>query len=213
MSELDEQLRDFVRRGAVPVPHVPDLLERVAAGQRRHRRRQVAGLAAAACVVAGLGVAGVVLRPAGHDRVPNPAASPACGTVTIRATGVDPGDPGTGLPGGLVLVLDGPAARTCAIGSGVRITVGTGTSATTGTIPPTFAPVSLGVGQHASVHASWRNWCGEQSPAVRIDFPDGSATESELGRDVPACTDPATPSVLEFTTAQLTDVQGGGQRP
>lgn len=213
MSELEKQLRDFVRRGEVPVPHVPDLVERVAAGQRRHRQRQVAGLAAAACVVAGLGVAGVVLRPDSHDRASNPAASPACGTVTIRATGVDPGAPDTGLPGGLVLVLDGPAARTCAVGPGVRITVGTGTPATTATVPATFAPVPLGVGQHAMVRASWRNWCGGPSPVLRIGFPDGSSAETELGPDLPACTDPTTPSVLQFTTAQLTDVQEGGRQP
>ena len=204
MSDLERQLRAFVHDGDVPVPHVPDMLERVAAGQRRHRQRRVAVVAAAACVVAGLGVAGVALRD-GREHAPAPAASPACGTVTIRSTGVDPDE--------LLLVLDGPAARPCVLGPGVRITVGTGTSATGTTIPATFTPVSLGVGQHAAVHASWRNWCGEASPVVRVGFPDSSTAEVRLGDGLPACTDPATPSVLEFRTARLADVQGGGQRP
>ncbi|MBM0123916.1 hypothetical protein [Pimelobacter simplex] len=213
MSDLERQLTAFVRDGDVPVPHVPDLLERVAAGQRRHRQRRVAGLVAAACVVAGLGVAGVVLRDAGDDRAPNPAASPACGSVTIQSTGVTTPGPDAAMAQELALVLDGPAARPCTLGRGVRITVGSGASTTSTTVPATFTPVSLGVGQHAAVHATWRNWCGEASPVARIDFPDGSSAEARLDHDTPACTDPATPSVLEFRTAQLADVQGGGRRP
>jgi hypothetical protein len=203
MSDLERRLRTFVHDGEIPVPHVPDLLERVAAGQRRHRQRQVAA-AAAACVVAGLGVAGVVLR-GGHDHAPGPAASPACDTVTISSTGVGPDE--------LLLVLDGPAVRPCSLGRGMRITVGSGASATSTTVPATFTPVSLGVGQHAAVHASWTNWCGEADPVARVDFADGSSAEVELGDSLPACTDPATPSALEFRAAQLADVQGGGQSP
>jgi hypothetical protein len=204
MSDLERQLRAFVHDGEVPVPHVPDLLERVAAGQRRHRQRRVAVLAAATCVVAGLGVAGLVL-PGQRDHAPGPAASPACATVTIGATGVNADE--------LLLVLDGPAARPCTVGQGVRITVGAGASATSTTVPATVTPVPLGVGQHVAVHATWLNWCGEANPVARVDFPDGSTAEMELGDDLPACTDPATPSVLVFRTAQLADVQGGGQRP
>lgn len=204
MSDLERELRAFVRDGDVPVPHVPDLLERVAAGQRRHRQRRVTGLAAAACVVAGVGMAGVVLSDGGDDRAPNPAASPACGTVTIRSVGVNADE--------LALVLDGPAARPCTLGPGVRITVGSGGAATSTTIPATVTPVPLGVGQHVAVHATWRNWCGGANPVARIDFPDGSTVEVGLSDDLPACTDPATPSVLEFKTAQLADVQGGAQR-
>ncbi|GAA4082674.1 hypothetical protein ACFFOS_13810 [Nocardioides kongjuensis] len=200
MSDLERQLRAFVHDGDVPVPHVPDMVERVAAGQRRHRQRRLAVVAAAACVVAGIGVAGVVLR-GGHDHAPGPAASPACGTVTIRSVGVGPDE--------LLLVLDGPAARPCALGQGVRITVGTGASATSTTVPATVTPVLLGVGQRAMVQSSWRNWCGEANPVARVDFPDGSTATAELGPDTPTCTDPATASSLDFRRTQLVDVPTG----
>jgi hypothetical protein len=204
MSDLERQLRAFVRDGEVPVPHVPDLLERVEAGQRRHRQRRVALVAATACVVTGLGVAGVVLR-GGDDHAPGPAASPACDTVTIGPTGVNPDE--------VVLVLDGPAARPCPVGPGVRITVGSDAAATSTTVPATFTPLSLGVGQRAMVTAAWSNWCGGANPVARIDFPDGSRAEARLGDGLPACTDPGSPSVLEFRRAQLVDVPTGESAP
>lgn len=204
MSDLERRLRAFVHDGEVPVPHVPDLLERVAAGQRRHRQRRVALVAAAACVVTGLGAAGVVLR-GGDDHAPGPAASPACGTVTIRSVGVNTEE--------LVLVLDGPAARPCTVGQGVRVTVGSGAAATSTTVPATATPLSLGVGQRALVSGSWSNWCGGASPVVRVDFPDGSRAEARLGDGIPACTDPGSPSVLEFRRAQLVDVPTGESAP
>ena len=69
--------------------------------------------------------------------------------------------------------------------------------------------VLLGVGQRAMVQSSWRNWCGEANPVARVDFPDGSTATAELGPDTPTCTDPATPSSLEFRRTQLVDVPTG----
>lgn len=209
MNDLEKRLRDFVRDGDVPVPHVPDLVDRVADAHRRHRRRRAGGLAAAACLVAGLGVGGAAVLGDRDAVVPDPAAARACSTMTVEAAAVSTAVPDTGAPRTLSLVLDGPVTGSCTLGRGVRVEVAAGPTTASTTLPATVTPIDVGVGGRALVDASWRNWCGTASPTVRVTFTDGSVTEVELRSDTPVCTDPQAPSVLRFGSAQLVDVPIG----
>ncbi|MBM7517329.1 hypothetical protein [Nocardioides nitrophenolicus] len=215
MSDLDKQLRDFVRDGEVPVPHVPDLVERVAAAQRRHqqRRHRAVGAALVACVAAGVGVAGVLALGPREAVDPDPASAPACGSVTVESASVSTADTDPAPARSLAILLDGPAARACPLGPGVRIEIGTGPTSVGTTIPAGAATVPLGVGQRAVLMLSWRNWCGGPAPVVRLRFVDGSAVETVLDDDTPSCADPATPTALEFVAAQTMDAQPGASEP
>ncbi|MDQ6523833.1 hypothetical protein RB608_09495 [Nocardioides sp. LHD-245] len=211
MSDLEKQLRAFVREGDIPVPHVPDLAARVAGAQRRHRQRRVAGVAAAVCVVAGAGVVGTMLR--GGDSTPQPAApTPSCAGVTLRSAGVSTGLGEAGPT--LVLTLGGGTGgdARCPIGPGTRIDIGAGVEALTTTLAPGTPRVRLHPGQDALLELTWATWCGDGPPRVRVTFSTGDATTLDLPADtaLPDCGDPSAPAPLGFVALRTIDVHPGG---
>jgi len=207
MSDLERQLRAFVREGDVPVPQVPDLAERVVAALRRHRRRRTAGLAAAACLAAGLGTAGAVLLGDRDATAPDPASARGCAGVNARAAGVQTAA-SADWARLLVVTLDGPTEGSCTVGPGTEVELDAGRHRATSTIPADIAPVVLGTGQRALVQLVWGSWCESAVPAVRVRLPDGATT----GVDLPADTD--LPSCDGTTRLRLVridpaDVQSG----
>lgn len=210
MSDLERQLRAFVREGDIPVPDVPDLAARIAGAQRRHRQRRVAGVVGAAGVVAVAAVAGVVLR--GDDTTPQPAGSgPSCTGVTLRSAGVST-DAAAGPT--LALALGGGTGGhgRCPIGPGTRIDVGTGVDALTTTLPPGTPWVRLRPGEDAVLELTWATWCGDGPPQVRVTFSTGDTTTLDLPADtaLPACGDPSAPASLGFVALHTVDVHPGG---
>jgi hypothetical protein len=211
MSDLEKQLRAFVREGEIPVPDVPDLAARVARAQRRHRQRRVAGVVAAACLIAGAGIAGTVLR--GGDSTPQPAApGPSCTGVTLRSAGVSTGAGERTL----ALVVGGGTGgdARCAIGPGTRIEVGSGEvgsggDAQSATLPPDGPRLRLRPGQDALLELAWTSWCGDPAPTVRVTFTDGSMTGLDLPADTetPGCGEPGDPAPLRVVALRTVDVQ------
>ncbi|MCR1785154.1 hypothetical protein KVF89_21625 [Nocardioides carbamazepini] len=212
MSDLEGQLRAFLHEGEVPVPDVPDLVDRVAGAQRRHRRRRVAGVVAAACLIAAAGIAGTVLR--GGDSTPQPATpGPSCAGVTLRTAGVSTVAGAAGPTLALVLGSGTGGDARCPIGPGTRIEIGTGADALSTTIPHGITPVRLRPGRDALLQLTWTTWCGDGPPQVRMTFSTGETTTLDLPAETetPPCATASDPAPLRFVALRTADVMSGGR--
>jgi hypothetical protein len=219
MADLEERLRETLRRKAGAVPpkrEVPPGLVRRALARIA---RNVSAVAIALAVVAIGTVTGVhALSGPSQDRLATtPPPPPACRAVDLSGSShlMTPNTPDAPRDGSLWLTNKG--ATTCSLQDRpwVRVLTATGTvvdiderqnAASFWSIqsvgkPPDWPVVTVLPGDKARVHVIWSNSCGVGGDPARweIELPEhgGKVTfDMDISQDVPTCVDGATSSIL-----------------
>jgi len=224
MTDMDERVRELLRRKATDVPSHGEMPQRVAGRARRRIAVNAVGIALGVAVtVVGAG-AGLRLADTGANRPEGPGAtaprsSPSgptvCAARELRVTGSVQGAMGS--REGLIH-LTNIAARACTLEGTPTITLldQDGRPITSGVTFGTSAPqwqadaqpepagwpvVTMEPGAAAQVRLRWSNWCpdGAAAPGWQIQLPGGdSATVGGLG-DIgpPPCNGQGQPSTIE----------------
>lgn len=222
MDVLENEVRDFVRAGAVNAPVVADMVPALERGLRRHRRRKIA--VAGVGVVAALGIAGTVVRAtsdstdkAATDELAADSGQSGivsdCSQTAITSAGVSTAqDPASGARQVAVVLRNGGSSGVCVVGAQTAVQLGESILDAGAQVPADVTPVNLRSNEEALLVVDWTNWCGAQSPQIVVMFADSHVAKVSVpqGSEYPTCTDATKPTRVAEVRVSPTTGQAGG---